>query len=59
MQDSKMSAAMGSDIAHDVINTLSKDRNDGAYEPFWECVLKRKEELNVQDPKLPRQKKLS
>ena len=55
---------MGSAIAHDVIKTLSKHRNDGAYELFWECVLKRKEkkrkeEFNVQDPKLPRQKKLS
>ena len=53
-----MLAAVGSAIAHDVIKTLSKDRNDGAYELFWECVLKRKEELSVQDPKLLRQKKL-
>ena len=51
LQDSKMSVAVGS-----VIKTLSKDRNDSAYELFWEYVLKRKEELNVQDPKLPRQK---
>ena len=48
LQDSKMSAAVGSVT----IATLSKDRNDSAYELFWECVLKRKEEPNVQDPKL-------
>ena len=58
LQDSKMSAAADSAIAHDIIKPFSEDRNDGAYELFWECVLKRKEELNVQDPKLPRQKKL-
>ena len=43
LQDSKMSAAVGSAFTHDVIQTLSKDRNDDAYEQFWECVLKRKE----------------
>ena len=58
LRDCKMSAAVGNAIARDVIKTLSKDRNDSADELFWECVLKRKEELNVQDPKLPRQKKL-
>ena len=58
LQDSKMSATVGSAIAHDVITTLSKDWNNGAYELFWECILKRKEELNVQDPKLLHQKKL-
>ena len=39
LQDSKMSAAVGSAIAHDVIKTLSKDRNDSAYELFWECKI--------------------
>ena len=58
LKDSKVSAAVGSAIAHDVIKTLSKDWNDGAYELFWECILKRQKEFNVQDPKLPRQKKL-
>ena len=43
LQGSKMSVAVGSAIAHDVIKTFSKDRNNGAYELFWECVLKRKD----------------
>ena len=42
LQDSKMSAAVGSAIAHDVIKTLSKDWNGDAYELFWGCVLKRR-----------------
>ena len=58
LQDSEMSDVVCSAIDQDVMKTLSKDRNDGAYELFGECILERKEELNVQDPKLPHQKKL-
>ena len=53
-----MSAAEGNAIAQDVIKTLSKDRNDSAYDLFWERVCKRKDELNVNDPKLPRKRRL-
>eukprot|EP00112_Aurelia_sp_Birch-Aquarium-sp1_P015994 Seg3588.3 transcript_id=Seg3588.3/GoldUCD/mRNA.D3Y31 product="Zinc finger MYM-type protein 1" protein_id=Seg3588.3/GoldUCD/D3Y31 len=58
LQDPKMSAAEGNAIAQDVIKTLSKDRNDSAYHLFWERVCKRKDELNVNDPKLPRKRRL-
>ena len=58
LQDPKMSAAEGNAIAQDVIKTLSKDRNDGSYDLFWKSVLRRKEELEVDDPKLPRKRRL-
>ncbi len=58
LQDPKMSAAEGNAIAQDVIKTLSKDRNDSAYDLFWERVCKRKDELNINEPKLPRKRRL-
>ena len=58
LQDPKMSAAEGNAIAQDVIKTLSKDRDDTAHDLFWERVCKRKDELNVSDPKLPRKRRL-
>ena len=58
LQDPKMSAAEGNAIAQDVIKTLSKDRDDSAHDLFWERVCKRKDELNVSDPKLPRKRRL-
>ena len=58
LQDPKMSPAEGNAIAQDVIKTLSKDRDDGSYDLFWKSVLRRKEELEVDDPKLPRKRRL-
>ena len=58
LQDPKISAAEGNAIAQDVIKTLSKDRNDNAYNLFWERVCKKQNELNVNDPSLPRKRRL-
>ena len=58
LQDSRMSAAKGNEIAQDVIKTLSKDRNNNSCNLFWEMVLRRKQYLDVDDPILPRKRRL-
>ena len=53
-----MSAPKGNEIAQDVIKTLSKDRNNNSCNLFWEMVLRRKQYLDVDDPILPRKRRL-
>ena len=57
LQDPRMSAAKGNEIAQEVIKTLSKDRCDNSYNLFWEMVLRRKQDLDVDDPILPRRRR--
>ena len=58
LQDPKMSAAEGCAIAQDVIKTIEKDRSDDAFDLFWKNTLKQKDELQVEDPKLPRKRRV-
>ena len=48
-----MSAAEGCAIAQDVIETIEKDRSDDAFDLFQKNTLKQKDELQVEDPRLP------
>ena len=57
LQDASISAAEGYAIAQDVIKTLSKDRNDESFSLFWERLIKLKEEIGANEPKLPRKRK--
>ena len=59
LQSASMSAAQGSILAHNVMKTLLKYRNDSSFELFWELTLKWKENFkHVSDPKLPRKRKV-
>ena len=58
LQNNEISAAQGNALALDVVSTMAKDRSDASFDLFWERVSKRKEKLHVEDPKLPRKRKL-
>ena len=55
LQDKKISAAEGQQIARLVISTLTDLREEEMYDLFWAKVLKFAESMEVYDPKLPRQ----
>ena len=57
LQNNEISAAQGNALALDVVSTMAKDRSDASFDLFWERVSKRKEQLHVEDPKLPRKRK--
>lgn len=57
LQDKKISAAEGQQIARLVISTIKSLREEETYDLFWAKVLKFAESADVQDPKLPRQRK--
>ena len=58
LHSSQISAAQGNALALDVVSIMAKDRNDASFDLFWQRALKRKEELNMEEPKLPRKRKL-
>jgi hypothetical protein len=59
LQHSSMSAVQGHELAHVVIETLSKDRNEASFNLFWERLLQRKNEIPlVGEPQLPRKRKV-
>eukprot|EP00112_Aurelia_sp_Birch-Aquarium-sp1_P011044 Seg2331.1 transcript_id=Seg2331.1/GoldUCD/mRNA.D3Y31 product="Zinc finger MYM-type protein 1" protein_id=Seg2331.1/GoldUCD/D3Y31 len=58
LQSPKLSAAEGNAIAQDVIEVLCKDRNEHSFDLFWNKVLLKKDELNADDPKLPRKRRM-
>ena len=58
LQDPKISAAEGNEIAQDVIKCISKDRNDKSFDLFWEYSLRKKDQLRIDSPKLPRKRKI-
>ena len=49
-----MSAAEGQEIAQDVIMTLEKNRNENSFDPFWERVEQRRQQLSIPTARLPR-----
>ena len=53
LQNSSISAAEGQEMAHLVIETLTKDRSDEKLELFWPNLMNKKPVLNVADTKLP------
>ena len=58
LQNPSISTAQGQEITHLVIETLWKDRCDKKFELFWSNLMNKKTELDVEDPKLPRKRKL-
>ena len=58
LQDPKISAAEGNEIAQDVIKCISKDRNDKSFDLFWEYSLRKKNQLEIDSTKLPQKRKV-
>ena len=56
LQNSSMSAAQGQQLAEAICNTLSRDRNEAAFDLFWAKMLKKKVE-DVAEPQLPRKRR--
>ena len=54
LKNLSISAAQVQEIAHVVIETLSKDRCNENLNLFWCSLMNKKTELDVADPKLPR-----
>ena len=54
LKNLSISAAQGQEIAHLVIETLSKDIYNEKLDLFWCNLMNKKTELDVADPKLPR-----
>ena len=57
LQHDKLSAAEGQAIAVMTNTTLASLRNDTHYDLFWQKVIGMAEENNVENPKLPRNRK--
>ena len=57
LQHDKLSAAEGQAIAVMTNTTLASLRNDAHYNLFWQKVIAMAKENNVEDPKLPRNRK--
>ena len=57
LQHDKLSAAEGQAIAVMTNTTLASLRNDAHYDLFWQKVIAMAKENNVEDPKLPRNRK--
>ena len=58
LQNPKLSALEAQTISRITIDTLKKDRNDAAFSLFWELVINTQKSLSVDDPVLPRQRKI-
>ena len=50
IQSSKLSALEAHNIAKDTVKALRKDRNDDAFNRFWEYVVQLQNKLSVEDP---------
>ena len=53
-----MSAIEGANMASMTVKTLQVIRSDKDYDAFWDLVLKAKQDIDVDDPKLPRKRKV-
>ena len=53
-----MSAAEGAHIAAMTVKTLQSIRSDERYDAFWDIVIKAQQEVNVDDPQLPRKRRV-
>ena len=58
LQATDISAVDGQHLAQCVVNTLKKDQNDDSFDMFWRKILSQKDLLDVEDPILPRKKKM-
>ena len=58
LQSESLSAAEGFNLAQAVTQTLEKDRCEKSFDLYWESMNKKKEHLNIDEPILPRQRKL-
>ena len=57
LQSPELSAAQGYEKAQIVIRSLKKCRDDGSFTTFWEFVVKRTENVDVEGPILPLRRK--
>lgn len=57
LQSTAMSAAEGQKVAAMTVSALQSIRSDDMFDLFWELVSKKATELDVDEPKLPRQRK--
>ena len=57
LQHMSMSAAAGQEIARMTVATLQSIRNDESYELFWEEVTSTAEQVDVDEPLLPRRRR--
>lgn len=53
-----MSAAEGQVLAKMTVKTLQLIRDDRSFDLFWECTKKKAENMKVDEPRLPRRRKL-
>ena len=58
LQHACMSAAEGQQITAMTVATLNSLRSDDQFDQFWALVILKAEQLNVNEPQLPRQRKL-
>ena len=58
LQATESSAVEGQNLAQIVVNTLRNNQSDENFDMFWETTLSRKEILNIEDPILPRKRKM-
>ena len=58
LQHASMSAAEGQHITAMTVATLNSMRSDDQFNLFWDLVVLKAEELSVDEPKLPRKRKL-
>lgn len=58
LQHKSMSAAEGQVLAKMIVETHQSIYDDKSFDLFWECSMKKAEILEVDEPRLPRQRKL-
>ena len=58
LQSTSMSAAEGAHVAALTVKTLQSIRSDEHYDAFWDLVIKAQQEVDVDDPELPRKRKV-
>jgi len=58
LQATSMSASEGAHIAAMTVTTLQTLRFDDQFSAFWDLIIKAKQEFEVQDPELPRRRKM-
>ena len=57
LQSKKMSASKGQETAALTVKTLMFIRNEAQFDMFWYKVLKKCEDIDVEEPKLPRKRR--
>ena len=57
LQKREMSASEGKELALATLSTLESFISDDEYEEFWESVISKTNDLEIEEPKLPRKRK--